>query len=118
MPATPPGLAVFLDVVYNHFGPEGNYLGEFGPYFTDRYKTPWGPAVNYDGPGCDAVRDYVLDNARMWLEEFHLDGLRLDAVHAIYDLGARHILRAIEEVAEEVGAAHRPAGPHRSPRAT
>ena len=76
------GLAIFLDVVYNHFGPEGNYLGEFGPYFTDRYKTPWGAAVNYDGPGCDAVRDYVLDNVRMWLEEFHFDGLRLDAVHA------------------------------------
>ena len=76
------GLAIFLDVVYNHFGPEGNYLGEFGPYFTDRYKTPWGAAVNYDGAGCDAVRDFVLDNVRMWLEEFHFDGLRLDAVHA------------------------------------
>jgi maltooligosyltrehalose trehalohydrolase len=100
------GLAIFLDVVYNHFGPEGNYLGEFGRYFNDRYKTPWGAAVNYDGHGCDAVRDYVLDNVRMWLEEFHLDGLRLDAVHAIFDLGARHILRAIEEVAEAV-AAHR-----------
>jgi maltooligosyltrehalose trehalohydrolase len=95
------GLAVFLDVVYNHFGPEGNYLREFGPYFTDRYQTPWGSAVNFDGPGCDAVRDYVLDNARMWLDEFHLDGLRLDAVHAIYDMGARPILRAIAEVGEE-----------------
>ena len=61
------GLAIFLDVVYNHFGPEGNYLGEFGPYFNDRYKTPWGAAVNYDGHGCDAVRDFVLDNVRMWL---------------------------------------------------
>jgi maltooligosyltrehalose trehalohydrolase len=98
------GLAIFLDVVYNHFGPEGNYLGEFGRYFNERYKTPWGAAVNYDGHGCDAVRDYVLDNARMWLEEFHFDGLRLDAVHAIFDLGARHILRAIEEVAEGVAA--------------
>ena len=78
------GLAIFLDVVYNHFGPEGNYLGEFGPYFNDRYKTPWGAAVNYDGHGCDAVRDFVLDNVRMWLEEFHFDGLRLDAV-------ARHL---------------------------
>ena len=96
------GLAIFLDVVYNHMGPEGNYLGEFGRYFNDRYKTPWGAAVNYDGHGCDAVRDYVLDNVRMWLEEFHFDGLRLDAVHAIFDLGARHILRAIEEVAEDV----------------
>jgi maltooligosyltrehalose trehalohydrolase len=98
------GLALFLDVVYNHFGPEGNYLGEFGRYFNDRYKTPWGPAVNYDGHGCDAVRDYVLDNVRMWLEEFHFDGLRLDAVHAFFDLGARHILGAIEEVAEAVAA--------------
>jgi maltooligosyltrehalose trehalohydrolase len=94
------GLAIFLDVVYNHFGPEGNYLGEFGRYFNDCYKTPWGAAVNYDGHGCDAVRDYVLDNVRMWLEEFHFDGLRLDAVHAFFDLGSRHILRAIEEVAE------------------
>jgi maltooligosyltrehalose trehalohydrolase len=98
------GLAIFLDVVYNHFGPEGNYLAEFGRYFNDRYKTPWGAAVNYDGHGCDAVRDYVLDNVRMWLAEFHFDGLRLDAVHAFFDLGARHILRAIQEVAEEVGS--------------
>jgi maltooligosyltrehalose trehalohydrolase len=96
------GLAVFLDVVYNHLGPEGNYLAEFGPYFSDRYKTPWGQAFNYDGPGCDAVRSFVLDNARMWLEEFHFDGLRLDAVHAIFDFGARHILRDIQEVAEGV----------------
>ncbi len=96
------GLAAFLDVVYNHVGPEGNYLSEFGPYFTDRYRTPWGSAVNYDGRGCDAVRDFVLDNARTWLEEFHLDGLRLDAVHAIVDLGARHVLRAVKEVAEGV----------------
>jgi len=98
------GLAIFLDVVYNHFGPEGNYLQEFGPYFTDHYKTPWGMAVNYDGFGCDAVRDYVLDNVRLWLDEFHFDGLRLDAVHAIYDLGAHHILRAVQEVAEEIAS--------------
>jgi maltooligosyltrehalose trehalohydrolase len=96
------GLALILDVVYNHLGPEGNYLGEFGPYFTDRYKTPWGLAVNFDGPGSDQVRDFVLDNARMWLEEFHVDGLRLDAVHAIFDMGARHILLAVKEVAEWV----------------
>jgi maltooligosyltrehalose trehalohydrolase len=96
------GLAIFLDVVYNHVGPEGNYLAEFGPYFADRYKTPWGMAVNFDGPGSDAVRDFVLGNARMWLEEFHFDGLRLDAVHAIFDLGARHILRDVQEVAEDV----------------
>ena len=99
----PHGLAIYLDVVYNHFGPEANYLGEFGPYFTDRYKTPWGAAVNYDRAGCDAVRDFVLDNVRMWLEEFHFDGLRLDAADTIFDLGARHILRAIKEVAEAAG---------------
>jgi maltooligosyltrehalose trehalohydrolase len=97
------GLAIFLDVVYNHFGPEGNYLAEFGSYFTDEYKTPWGAAINYYGPDCDAVRDFVLDNVRMWLEEFHFDGLRLDAVHAIIDLGARHILKAIAEVALDAG---------------
>ena len=98
------GLAVYLDVVYNHFGPESNYLGEFGPYFTDRYKTPWGAAVNYDRAGCDAVRDFVLDNVRMWLEEFHFDGLRLDAADTIFDMGARHILRAIKEAANKAGA--------------
>lgn len=97
------GLAMILDVIYNHLGPEANFVTEFGPYFTDKYKTPWGPAINYDDRGSDAVRDWVLDNARMWLEEFHFDGLRLDAVHAIYDNGARHILRAIKEVAEDVG---------------
>src|SRR6185295_5732774 len=96
------GLAVLLDVVYNHLGPEGNYLAEFAPYFTDRYRTPWGAAVNYDGPGSDAVRDFVLDNARMWLDEFHLDGLRLDAVHAIFDTRSVHILRQIKEVADAV----------------
>jgi maltooligosyltrehalose trehalohydrolase len=96
------GLALFLDVVYNHLGPEGNFLGEFGPYFTDHYRTPWGQAVNFDDGGSDAVRDFVLDNARLWLEEFHVDGLRLDAIHAIYDLGAHHILRAIQEVADDV----------------
>jgi maltooligosyltrehalose trehalohydrolase len=96
------GLAAILDVVYNHFGPEGNYLGEFGPYLTDAYKTPWGSAVNYDGRGCDGVRRYVLDNVRMWLEDFHFDGLRLDAVHAIFDFGPKHILREVQEVVDEV----------------
>ena len=86
------GLAVVLDVVYNHFGPEGNYLGNFGPYFTDRYKTPWGLAINYDGPDSDAVRRSVVDNARHWMREFHVDGLRLDAVQAIFDSSATHIL--------------------------
>jgi maltooligosyltrehalose trehalohydrolase len=96
------GLALFLDVVYNHLGPEGNYSGEFGPYLTDHYKTPWGKAVNYDDADCDAVRDFVIDNVRMWLQEFHIDGLRLDAVHAIYDSGAHHILAAIKEAADRV----------------
>ena len=86
------GLAVVLDVVYNHLGPEGNYLGEFGPYFTRRYSTPWGEAVNYDGSHSDGVRKYVLGNARYWLEHFHVDALRLDAIHGIYDCGARHLL--------------------------
>jgi maltooligosyltrehalose trehalohydrolase len=98
------GLAVILDVVYNHLGPEDSYIREFGPYFTDKYKTPWGEALNYDDRGSDAVRRFVLDNARMWLEEFHLDGLRLDAVHAIYDLGATHLLKEIGEVAADVAA--------------
>ncbi|HEY7427631.1 MAG TPA: alpha-amylase family glycosyl hydrolase, partial [Gemmataceae bacterium] len=96
------GLAIFLDVVYNHLGPEGNYLGEFGPYFTDRYRTSWGPALNYDGPGSDAVRHFILDNVRHWIEDFHFDGLRLDAVHAIFDSRPRHLLREIKETADAV----------------
>jgi maltooligosyltrehalose trehalohydrolase len=94
------GLAIFLDVVYNHLGPEGNYLAEFAPYFTDRYRTSWGPALNLDGPGSDPVRDFLLENVRLWIEDFHFDGLRLDAVHAIYDSRPRHILREIKEVAD------------------
>ena len=93
------GLALFLDVVYNHFGPEASVFAEFGPYQTDRYKTPWGAAVNFDQAGCDPVRDFVLDNVRMWLLEFHLDGLRIDAADTLFDLGARHILREIKETA-------------------
>jgi len=79
------GLAAILDVVYNHLGPEGNYLGDFGPYFTERYKTPWGPAVNFDGAESDHVRRYFIENALYWVTEFHFDALRLDAVHAILD---------------------------------
>lgn len=94
------GLGVVIDVVYNHLGPDGNYLGAFGPYFTDRYATPWGQAVNFDGPGSDGVRDFVVDNACMWLADYHADGLRLDAVHAIFDTSATHIL---EELAGRVG---------------
>jgi maltooligosyltrehalose trehalohydrolase len=95
------GLAVLLDVVYNHLGPEGNYLAEFGPYFTDRYHTPWGAAVNFDGAGSDAVRAFILDNVRQWIRDYHFDGLRLDAVHAICDFSPRHILREIKEAADE-----------------
>ena len=86
------GLSVFLDVVYNHLGPEGNYLAEYGPYFTDRHTTPWGEAVNFDGPGSEGVRRHVTDNGRMWVSEFHIDGFRLDAVHAIHDTSPVHIL--------------------------
>jgi malto-oligosyltrehalose trehalohydrolase len=80
------GLAVFLDVVYNHFGPEGNYLHVYArPFFTTRHATPWGAGLNFDGPGSEVVRAFFIENALYWLEEFHLDGLRLDAVHAIAD---------------------------------
>lgn len=99
------GLAVILDVVYNHLGPEGNYLDDFGPYFTDRYRTPWGRAVNYDGPDSDEVRRFVVDNARYWITEYHMDGLRLDAIHGIYDFGAMHILRELAEAVHEQGRA-------------
>lgn len=86
------GLAVVLDVVYNHLGPEGNYLREFGPYFTDRYRTPWGEAVNFDGPGSDGVRRFFIQNALYWLRDYHIDGLRLDAVHAIVDQSPVHLV--------------------------
>src|SRR6185295_19829436 len=79
-------MGVLLDVVYNHFGPEGNYLHAYAPqFFTDRHRTPWGAALDFDGPESRAVRDFFIHNALYWLEEFHLDGLRLDAVHAIHD---------------------------------
>ena len=86
------GLAVLLDVVYNHLGPDGNYLGAYGPYFTDRVKTPWGQAVNYDGAQSDEVRRFIIDNALMWLGDYGFDGLRLDAVHAIFSFEAVHVL--------------------------
>ena len=91
------GIAVILDLVYNHLGPEGNYLGQFGPYFTDRYKTPWGWAINFDGPYSDEVRAYFFQNALYWLEQFHIDGLRLDAIHNIFDFGAKHFLKDLHE---------------------
>jgi maltooligosyltrehalose trehalohydrolase len=96
------GLAVVLDVVYNHLGPEGNHLADFGPYFTDRYKTFWGPALNFDGPGSDHVRRYFLESALYWLRDCHVDALRIDAVHAIMDQSAHTFLG---EVAELVDAA-------------
>jgi maltooligosyltrehalose trehalohydrolase len=93
------GLAVILDVVYNHLGPAGNYLSRFGPYFSNRYKTPWGDAVNLDEAGSDEVRRFFVDNALMWLRDYHFDGLRVDAVHAIFDMSARHFL---EQLAAQV----------------
>lgn len=103
------GLAVILDVVYNHLGPNGNYLGRFGPYFTDRYRTPWGDAINFDGPESDEVRRFVCDNALMWLRDYHLDGLRIDAAHAIVDTSAVHVL---EQLADEVDALEAELGRH------
>jgi maltooligosyltrehalose trehalohydrolase len=101
------GLGVLLDVVYNHLGPDGNYLARYGPYFTDKYETGWGAAINYDGPHSDAVRRFVIDNALMWLRDYGFDGLRLDAVHAIYSFDAVHVLEelavAVKELGEKLG---------------
>ena len=91
------GLTFILVVVYNHFGPEGNYVGEFAPYFTSRYHTPWGDAIDYEG--APPVRQFVLDNARMWFDEYRVDGLRLDAVHAIFDASPRHIVAEVAALA-------------------
>lgn len=85
-------LAVVLDVVYNHFGPEGNYLHDFGPYFTHKYNTPWGDAVNFDDAYSDPVRSYFIRNALFWFEHYHIDALRLDALHQVYDMSAYHFL--------------------------
>ncbi|WP_407343779.1 malto-oligosyltrehalose trehalohydrolase [Pengzhenrongella phosphoraccumulans] len=95
------GLAVCLDVVYNHLGPSGNYLDTFGPYFTEAHHTPWGRAVNLDGRGSTEVRRWICDNALRWLREFHVDALRLDAVHALVDDSAHHVLA---QLADEVAA--------------
>jgi maltooligosyltrehalose trehalohydrolase len=103
------GLAVLLDVVYNHLGPDGNYLHPFGPYFTDRYETPWGEAVNLDGPDSDEVRQFFIDNALMWLRDYHMDGLRIDAVHAIVDTSPIHFL---EELAAKVDQLQTALGRH------
>jgi malto-oligosyltrehalose trehalohydrolase len=92
------GLMVILDVVYNHFGPDGNYLPAYAPaFFTDRHQTPWGAAINYDGPYSRPVREFVIQNAIYWVQEFHLDGLRLDAVHAIIDDSPVHLLRELSQ---------------------
>ncbi|SEW44050.1 malto-oligosyltrehalose trehalohydrolase [Chitinophaga arvensicola] len=98
------GIAVILDVVYNHQGPEGNYFYDYGPYFTGRYKTPWGDAINFDEPWCDGVRGFYLQNALMWLEEFHIDGLRLDAVHAFSDNSAIHFTQELSVAVKELEA--------------
>lgn len=93
------GLAVVLDVVYNHLGPVGNYISRFGPYFTERHRTPWGAAVNFDGRGSDQVRRFFIENALAWFRDYHVDALRIDAVHAIMDTSAVHFL---EQLALEV----------------
>jgi maltooligosyltrehalose trehalohydrolase len=91
------GLSVLIDVVYNHFGPSGNYTGKFGPYITDRHTTPWGGAVNFEDAGSAEVREFFIDNALMWLRDYHFDGLRIDAVHAFIDRSAIHFLEQLEE---------------------
>lgn len=96
------GLGVILDVVYNHLGPDGNYLEKFGPYFTDRYGTPWGKAINFDSSHSDHVRKFCIENALMWLRDYHFDGLRLDAIHAIFDFSATHILEEMQQRVEEL----------------
>ncbi len=91
------GIAIILDVVYNHFGPEGNYLSNYAYYLSDKYSVPWGKAINFDGEHSDEVRNFFMQNALMWFRDFHIDGLRLDAVHAIYDQGPKHILKELSE---------------------
>src|SRR5579884_121556 len=101
------GLGVMMDAVYNHLGNEGNYLRLFGPYFTDKHQTPWGEAINYDQQGCESVRQYFVENALYWIREYHMDGLRLDAVQTIKDDSRKHILAEITEnaaaLAQELG---------------
>ena len=96
------GLAVILDVVYNHLGPSGNYLEKFGPFHSQMHNTAWGQAMNFDGPGSDGVRQFFIENARMWLRDYHIDGLRLDAVHAIIDSSAMHFLEELSESIREL----------------
>jgi malto-oligosyltrehalose trehalohydrolase len=104
------GLMVFLDVVYNHFGPQGNYLREYSPeFFTNRHRTPWGEAINFDGGGSRVIRDFFIHNALYWFEEYHLDGLRLDAVHAIVDESVPDILTELAATVRNGVGAKRPA---------
>ncbi|GIG29978.1 malto-oligosyltrehalose trehalohydrolase [Cellulomonas marina] len=98
------GLAVCLDVVHNHLGPSGNYLGEFGPYFTDAHHTPWGAAINLDTEGSEEVRRWILDSAGRWFRDFHVDALRLDAVHALVDTSDRHVLAELSDETAALGA--------------
>jgi maltooligosyltrehalose trehalohydrolase len=98
------GLAMALDVVYNHLGPEGNYLAEYGPYFTEKYRTPWGQAINFDDAQSDSVRHFFIENALYWLREFHFDSLRLDAIHGIFDFGARHFLAELQDEVSALAA--------------
>ncbi len=95
------GMAVILDVVYNHLGPEGNYLWDFGPYFTDRYKTPWGMAINFDGAYSNEVRNFFIENALHWFRNYHVDGLRIDAIHGISDSSAKPFLQELAEKVKE-----------------
>ena len=98
------GMMVLLDVVYNHFGPEGNYLGVYAPqFFTDRHKTPWGKGINFDGAESRVVRDFFIQNALYWLTEYHFDGLRLDAVHAILDDSTPDILTELADDSAQHG---------------
>jgi maltooligosyltrehalose trehalohydrolase len=96
------GLAVVLDVVYNHMGPEGNYFTDYGPYFTTRYQTPWGNALNFDDDYSDSVRRYFVENVLMWFRDFHIDALRIDAAHAIHDTREVHLLREIKQYVDEL----------------
>jgi maltooligosyltrehalose trehalohydrolase len=98
------GLGVVMDVVYNHLGPAGNFLSEFGPYFTERHHTDWGSAINFEGPGSDEVRRFIVDNAVAWIRDYHVDGLRLDAVHAIMDQSPVHVLEQLASEVKKLGA--------------
>ena len=104
------GLAVLLDVVYNHFGPVGNYSGKYGPYITERHHTPWGGAINFEGEGSDEVRRFFCDNALMWMRDYHIDGLRLDAVHEYIDRSAVHFMEQLSAEVKDVVCEARDAG--------